>query len=309
MNKSLLTLLATTLACTNLFAANITGTVTNVTTGVLKTLIIAALDQLPTSQIDPTALPYSQTNAFPFSTSFNYSLQNIPNGNYYVMAFQDVNANSAFDVTDKIGYFGGTIPTQIVVSGTNQTGKNIALAVPQTNYVSGNISYSGTDSGPTVIFAYNNPNFTGTPSAFNLTFTGNGNGGYEVHLANGTYYVMAFMDKNSNLILESNEARGFLGSLANPTQIVISGGNVTAQNIMMIDNVLLAITNLQLSTLGNNALLSWTQIPNATSYKIYKSTNEPTTMIFLTTVATTNFTDTNAVSNNTNVFYTVTANN
>ncbi|MCC7430673.1 hypothetical protein IT568_07515 [bacterium] len=309
MNKSLLTLLATTLACTNLFAANITGTVTNVTTGALKTLIVAALSQLPTAPIDPTNLPYSQTNPFPFSTSYNYSLQNVPNGSYYVMAFQDVNANSAFDVTDKIGYFGGTIPTQIVVSGSNQTGKNIALAVPPTNYFAGNISYSGTDSGPTVIFAYNNQNFTGTPSAFNLTFTGNGNGNYEVHLANGTYYAMAFMDKNSNLQLDSNEPRGFFGSLANPTQIVIANGNAVNKNITMFDDVLLPVTDLQITTLGNNAQLFWTQIPNATSYKIYKSTNEPTTMIFLTTVATTNFTDTNAVSNNTNVFYTVTANN
>ena len=171
----------------------------------------------------PTALDtFYVTIANPFNG--NYSQGGLDSGGYTFMAFQDLDVNLVPDIDDPRGFYGGDIPTVLQVT-EDVSGIDIELAAPNTGGFLGTITYEGTETGTTLIFAHRTNTFEGLPSGASVLFNNTGNGDYTAVVDSfGTYYAYAFMDLNTNFQFDEGEPYDVYGDDAEPEPISIEQG-------------------------------------------------------------------------------------
>jgi hypothetical protein len=158
----------------------------------------------------PTSLDtFYATIAIPFINT--YTVQNLDSGNYFFAAYQDVNTSLIPDLGEPYGFYGGTVPLPLLVD-QNLTGIDITLTTPEQGGFSGEITYEGEFTGNTLIVAYDNSDFTGTPRGAGFLMNNTGNGTYTaITDSQETFYAFAFMDLNSNLQYDIEEPIGVYG--------------------------------------------------------------------------------------------------
>lgn len=143
----------------------------------------------------------------------SYTFSNLPEGQYWIFAFQDANIDSIPELTELRGVYGGTFAAVLNVN-TNLTGINIALGHPTAGGFDGHVSYSGVQSSYCFIGAYTNPLCTGVMHGGGFLLITTGNGDYFTFLDGpGTYYVQAVMDLNGNHLWDQGEPIGHYGGI------------------------------------------------------------------------------------------------
>jgi hypothetical protein len=158
----------------------------------------------------PTSLDtFYATIAIPVINT--YTVANLDSGSYFFAAYQDVNTSLIPDLGEPYGFYGGTVPLPLLVD-QNLTDVDITLTTPDQGGFSGEITYDGTHTGNTLIVAYDNPDFTGTPRGAGFLMNNTGTGTYTaITDSQETFYAFAFMDLNSNLQYDVEEPIGVYG--------------------------------------------------------------------------------------------------
>ncbi|MBU0690622.1 T9SS type A sorting domain-containing protein [bacterium] len=164
-----------------------------------------------------------------------YTVSNLDSGSYFFAAYQDVNTNLIPDLGEPFGFYGGTLPAPLPVD-QDLAGIDIELSAISQGGFSGEITYSGESTGTTLIVAYDNPEFTGTPSGAGFLMNNTGNGSYTaITDTQATFYALAFMDLNGNLQYEADEPLGVYGG-ATPQSFEVELPNMPdAINIRLAD--------------------------------------------------------------------------
>lgn len=158
----------------------------------------------------PTSLDtFYATVAVPFVNTYSFAGQD--SGSYFFAAYQDLNTSLVPDLGEPFGFYGGTFPTPLLVD-QNLEGIDIELSAITQGGFSGEITYSGENTGATLVVAFDNPEFTGTPSGAGLLMNNSGNGSYTaITDTQATFYALAFMDLNGNLQYDVDEPLGVYG--------------------------------------------------------------------------------------------------
>jgi len=170
----------------------------------------------------------------------NYTFANLDSGSYFFVAWQDVNLSLSPDLGDPFGFYGGTFPLPVLVVMNYDT-IDIELSTPTQGGFSGEISYSGAETGPTFVAAYESPDFSGTPSGVGILLdlegdSNDGNGPYTALTdTQAVYYAMAYMDLNSNLQYDEGEPMGVYGGDTPESFEVVLTDLPTDINIELID--------------------------------------------------------------------------
>ncbi|MBL0063367.1 MAG: hypothetical protein IPP40_18255 [bacterium] len=170
----------------------------------------------------PTALDtFYVTIANPFNG--NYSQGNLDSGGYTFMAFQDGNVNFLPDIDEPRGFYGGDIPTVLQVT-EDVSGIDIELAAPNTGGFTGTVTYEGTETGTTLIFAHRTNTFEGLRAGRKCAVQQHLKRDYTAVVDSfGTYYAYAFMDINTNSSL-TKASRTTVQDDAEPEPISIVQG-------------------------------------------------------------------------------------
>ena len=178
----------------------------------------------------PTSLDtFYVTIANPFNGE--YSQGNLDEGGYTIFAFQDTDLDLTPGLDEPRGFYGGDIPAVLEVT-SDMSDIDIELSDPNTGGFSGEITYEGTETGATYVFAHRSTDFTGLPSGVGLLFTQEGNGTYTALVDSfGTYYAYAFMDVNTNFVFDQGEPYDVFGDDAEPEAIVIEQGEEYPDNV------------------------------------------------------------------------------
>lgn len=144
-----------------------------------------------------------------------YSLTGIkPGSTFYTAGFVDVNQNLKPDTGEDYGFYGGTSPILLgnLASAESATGVDfeiLAASTAQSGTISGNILYSGAQSGLLRIEVFNNSAFSGQPVAAISTSSA---GAYSLSVPGDiAYFMRAFIDQNSNAVFDAGEASGLFG--------------------------------------------------------------------------------------------------
>lgn len=88
-----------------------------------------------------------------------------------------------------------------------QPGPNFAPSIPK--FINGNIVYKGNDKGPVIVEAFLNPDFQRRPV---VTAMLDAPGPFTIKVKAGVYYLRAFIDRNGNGKLDSDEPVGEAGA-------------------------------------------------------------------------------------------------
>jgi len=164
-----------------------------------------------------------------------YTIANMAAGGYVLFAYQDLNTNLTPDLDEPRGFYGGEIPTVFELLG-DSAGVDIELQASNQGGFSGTVSYAGTQTGATLIYASYTPDFEGLPHGGAILFNNTGNGTYTALVDSfTTYYAAAFMDLNNNFIWDEGEPRGFYGGTT-PAPIVVEQGSApTGIDMVMVE--------------------------------------------------------------------------
>jgi hypothetical protein len=181
----------------------------------------------------PTSLDtFYATIAIPVMNT--YTVANLDSGSYFFAAYQDVNTSLIPDLGEPYGFYGGTVPLPLLVD-QNLQDINITLTTPEQGGFSGAITYGGTQTGNTLIVAFDNPDFTGTPRGAGFLMNNSGNGTYTaITDSQDTFYAFAFIDLNSNLQYDVEEPIGVYGG-ETPEPIAVELPMPTGIDITMSD--------------------------------------------------------------------------
>lgn len=165
-----------------------------------------------------------------------YTIANIAAGGYVLFAYQDLNTNLTPDLDEPRGFYGGEIPMVFELLG-DSSGVDIELHASNQGGFSGTISYAGTQTGATLIYASYTPDFAGLPHGGSVLFNNTGNGDY-VALVDSftTYYAVAYMDLNNNFTWDAGEPRGIYGGETPAPIIVQQGSAPTGIDIVMVES-------------------------------------------------------------------------
>jgi hypothetical protein len=157
------------------------------------------------------------TDALPILNTYLFA--NLDAGNYLIFAYDDLDNNALPSLDDPRGFYGGNIPTLFALQG-DSSGVVIELHPPNQGAFSGRISYDGRSTGTTIIEAHYDAHFDaihgGGVMLGSLTggnfFNNTGNGNYTALVDSfTTFYVMAFMDMNTNFRHDADEPFGLFG--------------------------------------------------------------------------------------------------
>lgn len=150
------------------------------------------------------------TVAMPFTNNYTH---NLAAGGYLLFAYQDLNTSLLPDLDEPRGFYGGDLP-QVFQVLDDTSGVNIEISPPNTGGFSGRISYNGSETGTTYIYAFYTPNFEeDTLHGGSILLVANGNGTYTAVVDSfTTYYAMAFMDVNGNFRPDSSDPHGVYGT-------------------------------------------------------------------------------------------------
>jgi hypothetical protein len=164
-----------------------------------------------------------------------YSFSDLPAGNYYLMAFQDVNGNQQPDISEPRGVYGGVF-AQLVTVDQNLSNRNISIGTPTAGTFDGSLSYTGTQSNFSLIGVFDNPQCTGAIHGGGFLLPTSGNGQYFTFLTGpGTYYVYAVMDVNGNYQWDVSEPIGYYGGMARAPLVITDTNFPHDVNITMYD--------------------------------------------------------------------------
>lgn len=164
-----------------------------------------------------------------------YTIPNVEAGGYVLFAYQDLNTSITPDLDEPRGFYGGEIPTIFELLG-DSSGVDIELYESTQGGFSGSVSYEGTQTGLTLIYASYTPDFEGLPHGGGVLFTNTGIGTYTALVDSfTTYYVAAFMDLNTNLTWDEGEPRGFYGGTTPEPIVVEQGSAPEGINIVMTE--------------------------------------------------------------------------
>lgn len=138
-----------------------------------------------------------------------YVIDNVPTGDYIILAFQDRDNDQWVSLGDYLGWYGAPLPEAVTITG-NRSGLNIMVRPLPSTTISGFISYGGSASGLIVVEAATNPFFT-QGNRQTLGFNPSGAGYYTVFVEPGVYYLRAIMDSDINLAYSPGEPWGYYG--------------------------------------------------------------------------------------------------
>jgi hypothetical protein len=184
------------------------------------------------------ALRLNLTNPLVGSTSLAnagaWTISGVPNGNYFILAWRDVNGNYIPSRGEPMGYYGVPFPSRVTVqNGQNVSG--LAVVMDATNIgaeIHGQVTYNGNWDGRVWVVAHTTPTLELT-SVRGTPYTLVGPGEYLTYiLDHGQYYVTAFMDRNGNLLRDADEPFGVVG----PLDIVVTPGVTYTADIQLEDS-------------------------------------------------------------------------
>jgi hypothetical protein len=154
----------------------------------------------------------------------DYSQSNLAEGSYILFAFQDANFSFLPDPDESRGFYGGEVPQTLEVT-SDLTDIDIELLPPNTGGFSGTVTYDGSETGPTYVFAAQTNTFEGLPSGAGLLLNNTGNGDYTAIVDSfGVYFAFAFMDVNTNLQYDIGEPYDVYGDDLEPEPFTITQG-------------------------------------------------------------------------------------
>ena len=218
-----------------------------------------------TGAADPTGAIVAAADAQVFATDdFNilgndvvagndtYNIRHLPDDVYYPLAIKNTNGDNELDPStgDAIGLYGVDIrmgdmdPDSVTVSGGNQVpGVNFPLY--DISAIAGTVSYEGTYAGgfynlfvgvfDTVGFDPTQPPDYGTTAnwPYDTRFSVNG---LDDGLADGSYYVGAYMDVNTNAQYDpGTDPAGFYNGII-PTAITIANGSDAIGLVIVLED-------------------------------------------------------------------------
>ena len=213
----------------SLFAATITGTVSNNAgkTGALNVALYTQANyeiyNLPSyADIVQVASP-----TYPY----NYTLNVPQDGTYAVVVYIDTNNNNTLDLDEPADAI-----ENVVVSGTDITDKNFIFGEAVAYSVSGQINYSGTETGNVYTYVFTQADFLAqnltNPVGVQLSAAPTYPLDYFIAVPNiGTYVVSSFIDKNGNGVYSLDETAAY------ELNVVISSENVTAEVDMTFPDI------------------------------------------------------------------------
>jgi hypothetical protein len=169
-----------------------------------------------------------------------YYVPNVPAGTYLLTAFQDRDGTLTPTVDDYMGYYGGTTPTPVVVTG-NTSNLDITVAPLPFTGITGTITCPEGHSGATLILAATDPLFQNVTNYGFLTVL-TGNGDYSLFVDPGQYYVLAYLEEDYNLGRSPGDPQTFWGTPGSPTLIDVTEGSVDNINLNLIAPPTLTLT-------------------------------------------------------------------
>ena len=165
----------------------------------------------------------------------NYSVQNVPEGDYILFAFQDRDNNMTPSAEDYFGFYGGQLPEVLTVTG-NMSGLNITIApLPETT-IEGTLTYGGSFTGLTLFEAATDPNFLNV-AHYSILFDSTGSGDYTIFVEPGIYYIRAYIDLDFSFSYSAEEPGGYYGYPGAPQAVNVTGSSATGINFTMFDPV------------------------------------------------------------------------
>jgi uncharacterized protein (DUF2141 family) len=149
---------------------------------------------------------------------------------YYLGAFIDVNFNFEIEDGEDSGLFGGSTATPVYLrAGQSVTGISFAIQTTTTTTgfagITGNLTYTGSRTGPVIVEFWPDPSFSGRPIASRRIPTGVGP--YDAQVPGDLpYFIRAFVDADADFIPDTDEPVGVYspsGTGAEPVFVPGSG--------------------------------------------------------------------------------------
>jgi hypothetical protein len=225
--KKLLAILILAAAISNAHAWSVSGHVSG-GTGLALRFVMAIPAAFDT---------FYATAAIPILNTYSFS--SLPDGDYFLMAFQDVNGNQQPEITEPRGMYGGTFALDLSVH-QNWTSRDISIGTPTAGCFDGHLSYSGTQSNFSLIGVFDNPQCTGAIHGGGFLLDHSGNGDYFTFLTGpGTYYVYAILDVNGSYQWDAGEPVGYYGGMVRAPVVITASNFPHGVNITMTDLPLL----------------------------------------------------------------------
>ncbi len=170
----------------------------------------------------------------------SYTIDDVPAGDYIVIAFQDRDNNQWISLNDYYGWYGDQLPEVLQVSG-NMSGLNITVAPIPTTTISGHITYTGTATGLILVEAATDIQFT-QGNQYTVVMDSTGAGEYTVYVTPGNYYIRSVKDSDHNLAYSPGEPLGIYGFPGTPTQVDVTSNPATNIDFTLYDPAPVTLT-------------------------------------------------------------------
>jgi len=165
-----------------------------------------------------------------------YSITGVEPGNYIIFSYQDRDINLIPSADDYFGYYGGTVPEILTVTGDMDNIDIFIEPLPFTT-ISGEISYSGQEEGLTLIEAATDPDFENT-AHFSILFDFTGNGQYTIFVNPGEYYIRGYIDMDMSFSLTGDEPNGYYGAPGTPEIVDVSSSSASGIDFILYDDTM-----------------------------------------------------------------------
>jgi len=262
-----------TMAGANVTGKNFAGTANSAVTATANGTVTGAWVQ----GVTITLSGGSQSGTTTTSAGGNYSFGNLPSGQTYTFT------------PTLSGYTFGTAPTATVPAGSSTAVTVPAITATSaiaSNSISGTVTYTGTQTGPVAVFAYQT-GCTGCSSNGGTLITltgsvGSKTGSYTIRgVPNSTYNIVAGMDALGTGLANSADPVGTAaadntaGAVAN-ANITLTDPTVTAPAAPSIGSV---SPGSGTAFIQYNPPLDGNGLENATSYTVYWGTDAATATV------------------------------
>jgi hypothetical protein len=143
-------------------------------------------------------------------TPGRWEVRGLPNGEYFIGAWQDLNRNFIPSRGEPMGFYGDPFPQRVVISA-NQGRSDLDIELQPLNVgaeLRGRVRYAGNQHGRIWVVPHLTQELSlGTARGTPWTMTSPSE--YQVYvLTPNTYYITAYMDVNGNLIHDAGEPIG-----------------------------------------------------------------------------------------------------
>jgi len=162
-----------------------------------------------------------------------YAVMNVPEGDYILFAYQDRDYNLIPSANDYYGFYGDTLPEILTVTG-NMSDLDIEIAQLPFTFITGTLSYGGTNTGLTIVQAASDPLFTDI-NYFTILLDSTATGEYTMFADSGQYYVRAYMDLDLSFSMSEGDPSGYYGYPDPPQLVDVTGGSAQGIDINLYD--------------------------------------------------------------------------